>query len=756
MTSGTRTLMAAAGAAAATTAYVLACGPFLVEYRAMDTIAPAHRETYARGSVGIVRPRFARRYLVQAYRRFSGMDPLPGLVPQDAVVDDAKQPPPTPAERWTAIRGSVLNTAAAVNTAAAAPVASTQIDVNRYVGQSYQSIQNCLDDAFTSAIATAEARLKTSVGGASSPQMREWMRAQDAVFTNCKGGPLVLPEPAPAGADALTRADRAYQTAAAYFYATRYDEAATRFRAIADDASSSWRPYGRYLAARALIRSGTVPEKPVPAALAEAEGELRRVLADPSASSLHASARGLMDFVGAHLHPAERLEAVSNVLLGSRPVPPQAIADYQWLMDRLVGDTTEYAYDEITGRDAIIKSSAMNDWVLAMQGSGAGAADRAVAQWKRAGGAPWLVAALWNVRPDHQDATALLTAAAAIDRSSPAFATLAFLRVRLLAKRGDTAAARALLATLPAAPQPGFEAETLNLLAAERLMLATSLEEALKSAPRTIVREGGDAGTAVPSADVAPVPVFDADAEVLFSQRLPLTRLVEAAKSTTLPARLRQRVAAAALVRALLLKRYPEAADAATALQPLAPSLQPELDRFRRAATPEDRHIAGLLLLLRRPGLHAHVTGPDDDQSIDRREPDKTFDHAYRRNWWCGFEPEGAERGPIESPLLALVYQDDMPSPSFLSAAERSALDREFAALAATGTAPTYLAREAVKWAVARPSDQNAAEALALAVEGTRWGCTDDTTTAASRSAFQTLHRLFPGSDWAQRTKYWY
>lgn len=37
--------------------------------------------------------------------------------------------------------------------------------------------------------------------------------------------------------------------------------------------------------------------------------------------------------------------------------------------------------------------------------------------------------------------------------------------------------------------------------------------------------------------------------------------------------------------------------------------------------------------------------------------------------------------------------------------------------------------------------------------------CTDATTRPASRSAFQTLHRLFPTSEWARSIgirKYWY
>ncbi|HEX9365479.1 MAG TPA: hypothetical protein VF921_02570 [Vicinamibacterales bacterium] len=50
-------------------------------------------------------------------------------------------------------------------------------------------------------------------------------------------------------------------------------------------------------------------------------------------------------------------------------------------------------------------------------------------------------------------------------------------------------------------------------------------------------------------------------------------------------------------------------------------------------------------------------------------------------------------------------------------------------------------------WAWERP---------AHAVEGTRWACADEKTSAASRAAFQTLHRLFPKTDWALKTKYWY
>jgi len=155
--------------------------------------------------------------------------------------------------------------------------------------------------------------------------------------------------------------------------------------------------------------------------------------------------------------------------------------------------------------------------------------------------------------------------------------------------------------------------------------------------------------------------------------------------------------------------------------------------------------------------LRASVTGEEDDQMPRSGEPARKFDHTFRRNHWCSFARDGAERRVPVSHLLSLVYPEGVASfPAFLSAAEIAAVERELNALAALGPAPTYLANEAVKWARARPKDLDAAEALAQAVEAGRWGCTDETTRAASRGAFQTLHRIFPGTEWARRTKYWY
>ena len=723
-------------AAAATTSYGIACGPWFTEYRTVETIAPAHRDPFAEGNVGVVRPHFARRYLVQAYRRFSGQPPLPNLVAPARAAFDVN-PPPTPEDLWLEWR-----------TAIAGPAPRPGRDRN--IGN-YQSIDNCLDDAFVTALRTGKARL--AQWGSSSAALRDWARAQDAVFANCSGGPLVLPEPAPSNADVLIRADRAYQTAAAYFYATQFDEAAKRFQAIAADATSPWRAYGRYLAGRALIRQGTLPEKPVLTTLTAAEAELRRVIADPAAAALHQSARGLVDFIAIRTRPLDRLNTLATALSSDRAVTNQQVIDYQRLMDRLVGDVTEYDYESIAAPHETTRATPVNDWVTVLQGTGSAAGERAVAQWTRTRDLPWLIAALWKAPADHVQSPALLTAAASVERSSPAFATVAFLRVQRLAARGALNEARALLATLPTAPEPGFEAETINLLAAQRMKLARSLDDFVRHAARTTVGEYDGMASSPPP---KPFPMFDADAGVLFSQKLPLTSLVSAVRSAILPQRLRLRVATAAFVRALLLRRYDEARELAAIIRPMTPALRADLDRFMAATTVADRHVAGIRLLLRTPGLRASVIGEEDDQMPRSGEPARKFDHTFRRNHWCSFAPDGAERRLPGSHLLTLVYPEGVAFPAFLSAAEIAAVERELSALAALGPAPTYLAIEAVKWARARPKDLDAAEALAQAVEAGRWGCTDETTRAASRSAFQTLHRIFPGSEWARRTKYWY
>jgi hypothetical protein len=727
------------------TASVLACGPFISDLLPVETVRPGDLNGYAyRGEIGVVRPHFARRYLVQAYRRMTGQEPLRAVGRMKPFYDEAER---EAHQQWTELHVRVDGK-------------TPGIGIDRNIGD-YQFIVNCLGSAYAAAAKTLTERMGRY--GPASAEVRDWLAAQDRVFENCTGERLVLPEPAPAGADAFVRGDRNYQIAAAYFYAMQYDEAVRRFRQIGADQTSPWRPYGHYLAARALLRQGTTTKELDRARLSEAEAEFRGVLQDAGASFLHASARGLLDRIALRANPTERLRVLSAAL-STRDVGDQELRDYESLMDAALGDTTVLDYEAIPDRGALAATSDMNDWILVMQALGPSASARALAKWKQTNALPWLAAALWKVPVGTSDVPSLVQAAARIEESSPAYYTIAFLRVRLLALSDRNDEARAVLAGLPASPGlygKAPDGETFNLISALRFRLARSLDELLAAAPRSVVgnREGAwnDAEYGAPPKGLQD-PVFDDDAGQVFSTRLPLDHLVSAAKSSALPARLRLRVASAAFTRAWLLNRFDQALAVAPVLRQLSPSLAADMRQFETAATAQNRHIAGLRLVLRTPGLHASVKGIEDDEDYSHKELSREFDHVFRRNWWCGRDDErGSPAADGDSQVMQFLYPGDVvPYPAFLSKAEIAAVEAERDAIGRLGPAPNYLAAEAVKWARARPSDLDAAEALAHAVEGTRWGCTNDETTRMSRAAFQALHQLFPKTEWARKTKYWY
>src|SRR5262249_31770804 len=136
---------------------------------------------------------------------------------------------------------------------------------------------------------------------------------QVKVFAVCGEG-KAIPDPAPAGASAIIKANHTYQVAAANFYAGNFDVAEKQFTAIAADSSSVWRPIAPYLVARTLIRKAMLSGgqgKADTAVLAQAEAQLKKILADKNQSALHNSARGLMNYVHFRLTPEARLSELA-------------------------------------------------------------------------------------------------------------------------------------------------------------------------------------------------------------------------------------------------------------------------------------------------------------------------------------------------------------------------------------------------------------------------------------------------------------
>jgi hypothetical protein len=695
---------ATAALAAAAVAVGWACGGG-VERLITSPAGPVDREAYWRGELGVVKPTFRRRALLQAYRVVNGLAPLD----PDAGVEDGGP------DITNDVPAEIVEPLATLLTESVKETWPVRGAIWRSIGN-YQTIDNCLPHAFIAAKDTLAARAARY--GAGDRAVAEWVKGQIAVFANCGGDPAkapIVPEPAPDWADARLRADRAWQQAAAAFYATRFDDAVQRFDAIGADRSSEWQPIAGYLAARALIRSATIPDEP-PADAAEryaqAERRLQAALKDTRAAGYHASARGLLDLIAARARPQARLVALGTAMRQKASPTAQDVDDFLWLHRRWV--------DTDKGIPQGARDDETSAWIVAAR---AGDHAAAYSQWQARKTDAWLVAALWTATGAEPHAGELATAAAAVPATSPAAATTMVQRARVLVgmKRPDEA--RAALAKMPTAVGPGVDRETLNHLEGYRMAVAASLDEWLAHVPRTVVGESEIEG----EVDLLETPEthWDLDATVVLDRALPLELLLAAAKSPRLPPALRTLVARHAFTRALALERTAEADALARLLRTQVPSLKPSLDAYLAATTPQARGRAALLFFLRHRDSSIRVPEASD---------------WGRSSWWC----------PQSAALAA------PPAPAFVTPAYRAAAATELAALAARKEPRVIFTEAALAWAREAPTDAGAAEALSRAVIGWRGaGCSVEESDLPKR-AFQTLHTQFPKSPWAARTPYWY
>ncbi len=690
------------------------------------------------GEWDVIQPTYRHLHLMQAYRHLAGV----GVNVEEraafwrAASEMGPGPfdfPPDWVQGWLEARKKVP-AAAAVD----------KLNVFKELAQ-WQYFLNCREDSLRTATRTLAARIDTF--GAKSPAVAEWLKAQDQVFSNCAAGPRVIPAAASSELPPLIRADRAYQIAAAHFYAGELEPAESMFRQIARDASSPWHHLGGYLAARCLLRRATLAgEKPDPALLKRAEAEFQKTLDDPALSSIHPASRALLRFVRLRLYPGNMIHELGRaVLMKDSETLARDLIDYHYLIDGLPSD-----HDSL---EEAARGDELTDWLVSFQ---SGTLDHAVERWNQTAQLPWLVASL--VKLDATDARApeLLRAAGRVQPGSPAFPTVAFHSIRLLMASGQPDEARGRLDALLARDRKSFSRSTENLLRAQRMKLARNVDEFLRFAPRVQVGDQGDVGEveARPGTRDPQRTLFDTDAARLLNEMAPLAMLRRAAVGKTLPSTLRREVVLSAWVRAVLLEDHQTAVALAPAVVEFEPELKDDLKSYVGAEALEARNFAAAFLLLRSPGLHPYVA-----TSLPRADV-RRLDN-FRYNWWCPFRPAPGSHYYLEttrfSTPLQMVYPGgEMEAPEFLSAAEKKEGAAQWAKLSALPTAPNYLAEQVIAWARRNPQDPRVAEALHLAVRATRYGCGDTETTKWSRQAFQLLHKRYPDSSWAKKTKYWY
>ena len=219
-------------------------------------------------------------------------------------------------------------------------------------------------------------------------------------------------------------------------------------------------------------------------------------------------------------------------------------------------------------------------------------------------------------------------------------------------------------------------------------------------------------------------------------------------------------------------------------LYALNPALKAVADRVAADYPGLSASQSRLLTMLRSPRFGILVSAPDlwegievdraDFNAIDNYDPND-------KNWWCPFEKDRQLSGlrSTFNDALGLDLYDrygDRSVESFYDPNQRATVDgareavlkqhpvvdmidwRDVRALASVASGPRKLSQEAIRWAKsAKSGTPAAAEALALAVRTTRYGCRwHGGHGSYSRAAQQLLQRKFKETSWAAQTTYWF
>jgi hypothetical protein len=722
---------------------IYSCGPFFASAVFWFHTDPASQEEFAAGKLGILRPSLRRSYLVVAYRYMSGLQLSDAQQKQAIAVWNGDVVPEHPGEEesmaaWVKARNAVPNLPPGPQITPFAPVGK----------DAYYNYVNCAGDAFMTATQTLGAR--STKYGAASDSLREWTSAQDTVFSNCGGQLQAIPAVLQTG-HGLAKADRAYQTAAAHFYAREFDQAAAGFDAIAQDTASPWSKFGAYLAARAMIRKSTLtaPEGPGfdRAGMAEAQKRLKALAVEKDPGVGHDAVMKLLSYVEFRLEPEKRLAELDREMKQADPGAnfKQDLWDYALLL----GNGKE-------GEDP-------SDWVQTYSalglnpGGDSDAGQHALAQWRKAKTQAWLVAALTGAKPKAAETGELLDAAQAVARPAPGYLTVRYEALRLMLGEGRDEAARKELDQLLAENEIGLASH--NLLNDLRQKATTSFADFLAHAAETPVpstlnystmEEEPDGDEGKPSE-----PLFNVYAAQVLSKRLPLALLADAAGNSALTPHLRREVARSAWTRAVMLGDFAAADRLQDALKEADHPLWTTMEGFRNAKSPEEKRFAGLFVILSNPGLNPSVR-PGLLRETKLAEIDN-----FRDNWWCASADapnygEAYGGHDADANPKAVDRDSKYPFPAWVTEKEKAQAASEWQRLDETGTAPNYLAQQVVAYAKAHPEDAQVPQALHLVVRATRYGCTNAESSRLSKEAFTVLHERYPKSEWAEKTKYYY
>lgn len=715
---------------------------------------------YAGGNLGVVPPSFWRVYQFLAYRAISGH---PLGKEEVRLLNISGWQVGEPGKKWDYDYDAKANGVEAWFAARRSIKSAAPMQARDYGGMNnygefiygnagdYGQYINCPANAFERAAQTLAERLKT--GGEANAKL--WLDGQDAVFRNCRPPvpwvnnkvendsriPVVKPPELPANAPSWLVYDREYQTAAAYFYAEKFDEARPAFQAIARNKKSPWQPTGDYLAARCLIRkamlfysfSGVNPsnvsseyQDAIAARIKKRDELLSTARAElVSAAKSYPPAWELTGFVDAQLRPYERLQELGAALAANK-IDAEAVRqlkDYFLLLDKTAGNKIREAADPMTAWIGLMQSQG-NEFdyepknIEIRRKSVMELARKRMQESKDK--TAWLVPLVTHARANELS-VGERKAVAVLPESSPAYQTVQYQLARIAIAENKLDDGDEIVSRVLGRHQAGMSRANRNRWLALKVVTARTEAEFLRALPRSIAEMPGVPIPNETATNPPPAPLFDTD----YTQHLyrdfalaDLKALLASKNFTAQYASTGKMLKETMWTRAVLLGDFKTADELTDALMPGRDTTKHLYERFKNAKTADEKRLAAMLILVNAPELGL-------------------YGYEYSGGWGLAECPGGNNDACTPQPL-------NFMQPKAVEAARKE--QAQLRKLSVAG----YITPILLAWAKQKPDDPEAPKALHFYVSGKRAETKD------ARTAFQLLHKLYPKSEWAARTKYYY
>jgi len=699
--------------------------------------------SYAAGNIGVVPSSFWRIYQFLAYRAISG-HPLSDneiklLHISEWRIEVGENESSRPGgslvngvQSWLAARQSIKNTP------------QTKVSAYSNAGD-YGQYLNCPDSAFERASLTLADRIKT--GGEENAKL--WLEGQDAVFANCSPPTpwlkeklendsriaVVVPPALPENAPAWLVYDREYQVAAAHFYAEKYDAARVNFLAISKNSKSPWQPLGAYLAARCLIRKAMLyynvedninRDNPgfdaTTLSKRKTKDDLLKIARTEllNSAKIYPPAKLLVSFVEAQLRPYEYMQELGELLATQKldAATLQQLNDYLMLLDKMEGVQTRQAND------------AMTAWIGLMQAKLAGRRYSEVNPNERKSALDlarkhlkdsknqlvWLAAVVTLADADELSAGER-QAAKALPEGSAAYQTIQYHLANILISEKKLNEADEIVNKFLAKPKENVARATLNRWLRLKVITAKTEEEFLKSLPRTRAENTGIPIPDESGANNLQHVDFDTDYDQHLYTDFSLSELSKLLASKNSHAQYLKHdkgLQETMWTRAIVLGDFKTADNLTDVLVQGRETTRHLYERFTKAQTEEEKRLAAVLILVNTPELA-----------------------LFGKTGWASECHSNAYRACGRDPL------------NYLRADQVAAAKKEQAQLHKMELIQ-FISPILLNWVKQKPDDIEAPKALHFYIMSKR------AETKNSKEAFVLLHKFYPKSEWAKKTKYFY